>query len=153
MILEAIAVIQTANAAIGAVKELVGNGKDLMDCGKEMGEYFGAKSQLQQKADPNGTGNDLEAFLALRKLKAQEDELKTIMIYQGKPGMWQEWLEFQAQQKRLRDDAKKEAERKRLAKRKAIKTGLLIAGGGLLILTAVGALAFMVYWMVAVRGD
>lgn len=153
MILEAIAVIQTANAAIGAVKELVGNGKDLMDCGKEMGEYFGAKSQLQQKADPNGTGNDLEAFLALRKLKAQEDELKTIMIYQGKPGMWQEWLEFQAQQKRLRDDAKKEAERKRLAKRKAIKTGLLIAGGGVLILTAVGALAFMVYWMVAVRGD
>ena len=65
MILETIAVIQTANAAIGAVKELVGNGKDLMECGKELGEYFGAKSEIQKKADRNGSGNALEMFFEL----------------------------------------------------------------------------------------
>jgi hypothetical protein len=147
MILEAIAVIQTANAAIGAVKELVGNGKDLMDCGKEMGEYFGAKSQLQQKANPNGTGNDLEAFLALRKLKAQEEELKNMMIYQGKPGMWQEWLEFQAQQKRNREAAKKEAEAKARKRKKLIKDIALGTALTLLILTGVGFVGYVMYWV------
>lgn len=99
MILETIAVIQTANAAIGAVKELVGNGKDLMDCGKELGEYFGAKSEIQKKADRNGSGNALEMFFELEKLKQQEEQLKEMMIYQGRPGMWTDWLNFQAQQK------------------------------------------------------
>jgi hypothetical protein len=32
MIVEAITLISTANAAIGAVKEMIGNGRDLMDC-------------------------------------------------------------------------------------------------------------------------
>jgi len=147
MILEAIAVIQTANAAIGAVKELVGNGKDLMDCGKEMGEYFGAKSQLQQKANPNGSGNDLEAFFALQKLKAQEEELKNMMIYQGKPGMWQEWLEFQAQQKRNREAAKKEAEAKVRKRKKLIKDIALGTALTLLILTGVGFVGYVMYWV------
>jgi hypothetical protein len=147
MILEAIAVIQTANAAIGAVKELVGNGKDLMDCGKEMGEYFGAKSQLQQKANPNGSGNDLEAFFALQKLKAQEEELKNMMIYQGKPGMWQEWLEFQAQQKRNREAAKKEAEAKARKRKKLIKDIALGTALTLLILTGVGFVGYVMYWV------
>lgn len=152
MIFEAIAVIQTANAAIGAVKELIGNGKDLMDCGKEMGEYFGAKSQLQQKADPNGSGNDLEAFFALQKLKAQEEELKNMMIYQGKPGMWQEWLEFQAQQKRQRDAAKKEAEAKARKRKKLIKDiaiGTAVTVGAL---SAVGILIYVLYWVVTTKG-
>jgi hypothetical protein len=147
VIFEAIAVIQTANAAIGAVKELIGNGKDLMDCGKEMGEYFGAKSQLQQKANPNGSGNDLEAFFALQKLKAQEEELKNMMIYQGKPGMWQEWLEFQAQQKRNREAAKKEAEAKVRKRKKLIKDIALGTALTLLILTGVGFVGYVMYWV------
>jgi hypothetical protein len=70
MILEAITLISTANAAIGAVKEFVANGRDLMDCGAELGQYFDAKSQLQKQANPSGSGSDLEAFFALEKLKA-----------------------------------------------------------------------------------
>ena len=69
MIVEAITLISTANAAIGAVKEMIGNGRDLMDCGKELGDYFSAKSEIQKQANPSGSGSDLEAFLALEMLK------------------------------------------------------------------------------------
>jgi hypothetical protein len=55
VIIEAITLITTANAAIGAVKEFVANGRDLMDCGKELGQYFDAKSQLQKQANPSGS--------------------------------------------------------------------------------------------------
>ena len=153
MILETIAVIQTANAAIGAVKELVGNGKDLMDCGKELGEYFGAKSEIQKKADRNGSGNALEMFFELEKLKQQEEQLKEMMIYQGRPGMWTDWLNFQAQQKRAREDAEKEARRKAMAKRKAIKNGLVIGAVVLASLTAVGGAGLMLYWLISMKGS
>lgn len=153
MILEAIAVIQTANAAIGAVKELIGNGKDLMDCGKELGSYFEAKTEIQKKADRNGSGNALEMFFELEKLKKQEEELKNMMIYQGRPNMWQDWLEFQAQQKRQRDAQEQEAKRKRLAKRKAIKNGFVIGGVVLLSLTAVGAGILMLLWLMSMKGN
>lgn len=117
MIVEAITLISTANSAIGAVKEFVASGRDIMDCGKELGEYFDAKSQLSQKANPSGKGSDLEAFFALEKLKQQEAELKQMMIYSGRGGMWDDWLAFQASQKRKRDEAEK-AERLRKLKRK-----------------------------------
>ena len=104
MIVEAITLISTANAAINAVKEMIGNGRDLMDCGKELGDYFSAKSEIQKQANPSGKGSDLEAFFALEKLKQQEQELKEMMIYSGRGGMWDDWLLFQAEQKRKRED-------------------------------------------------
>ena len=47
MLFEAIAVVQTANTAIGAVKELLKNGKDITDCAEQLGKYFDAKAQIQ----------------------------------------------------------------------------------------------------------
>jgi hypothetical protein len=52
MIVEAITLISTANAAIGAVKEMIGNGRDLMDCGKELGDYFSAKVRDTKASQP-----------------------------------------------------------------------------------------------------
>ena len=148
VILETIAVIQTANAAISAVKELVGNGKDLMDCGKALGEYFSAKSKIQMKADRNGSGSDLEAFFALEKLKQQEKELKEIMIYSGRGGLWDDWLKFQADAKRQRDEALNAEKVKRAKKLKVIKE--VIYGGviALSILCAIGIIGFM-FWCIS----
>jgi hypothetical protein len=67
MIVEAITLISTANAAIGAVKELIGNGRDLMDCGKELGQYFDAKSEIQKQANPSGSGSDLQKHFLLSR--------------------------------------------------------------------------------------
>lgn len=147
MIVEAITLISTANAAIGAVKEMIGNGRDLMDCGKELGDYFSAKSEIQKQANPNGKGSDLEAFFALEKLKQQEEELKQMMIYSGRGGLWDDWLAFQAQQKRNRDE---EAKKIRIAKAKRRQkvnewiTGIVVS---VAVLSGVGAIGVMFWWL------
>ena len=134
MIFEAIAVIQTANAAIGAVKELVGNGQDLMSCGKQLGEYFNAKAEIQSKADRGGSGNELEMFFELEKLRQQEEELKEMMIYQGRAGMWDDWLKFQANQKRLREEEKKRIDLEKIKKKEKLQSIAIIGGISVMVI-------------------
>jgi len=147
MILEAITLISTANAAIGAVKEFVSNGRDLMDCGAELGQYFDAKSQLQKQANPSGSGSDLEAFFALEKLKQQEKELKEMMIYSGRGGMWDDWLEFQASQKRNRDEAAKAERIRKVKRKKKIMEIVMIITVIVSVLAAVGII-IGIFWMI-----
>ena len=152
MISDAILLIQTANAAIGAVKELVGNGKDLSDCGKHLGTYFDSKAKIQLNASSSGSGSDLELFFAHQKLLEQEADLKELLIYSGRAGLWSEWLQFASAQKRKREDAKADIQRKKMARAKAIKNGLAIVCGVLAILSAVGAAGLMVYWLIVLKG-
>jgi hypothetical protein len=151
MIIEAITLISTANAAIGAVREFVGNGRDLMDCGKELGQYFDAKSQLQKQANPSGSGSDLEAFFALEKLKQQEAELKEMMIYSGRGGLWDDWLQFQAEAKRKRDAEANEARRLVLARRRKLREVVTIIAVALSVLCGIGII-IGIFWVLAQHG-
>jgi hypothetical protein len=126
MIVEAITLISTANAAIGAVKEMIGNGRDLMDCGKELGDYFSAKSEIQKQANPSGSGSDLQAFLALEKLKQQEQELKEMMIYSGRGGMWDDWLLFKQNRKEKEMIKQNKYSLRRPSGKRKFMTGLLV---------------------------
>jgi hypothetical protein len=147
MIVEAITLISTANAAIGAVKEMIGNGRDLMDCGKELGDYFSAKSEIQKQANPSGKGSDLEAFFALEKLKQQEQELKEMMIYSGRGGMWDDWLLFQAEQKRKRDDQAKQILIAKTKRKKKIHDWIVGVLVSVAVLSGVGAIGVMFWWL------
>ena len=147
MIVEAITLISTANAAIGAVKEMIGNGRDLMDCGKELGDYFSAKSEIQKQANPSGKGSDLEAFFALENLKQQEQELKEMMIYSGRGGMWDDWLLFQAEQKRKRDDQAKQILIAKAKRKKKIHDWIVGVVVSAAVLSGVGAIGVMFWWL------
>jgi len=46
--------------------------------------------------------------MALEKLKQQEAELKQMMIYAGRGGMWDDWLAFQVKVKKKREADKRE---------------------------------------------
>ena len=147
MIVEAITLISTANAAISAVKEMIGSGRDLMDCGKELGDYFSAKSEIQKQANPSGKGSDLEAFFALEKLKQQEQELKEMMIYSGRGGMWDDWLLFQAEQKRKRDDQAKQILIAKTKRKKKIHDWIVGVLVSVAVLSGVGAIGVMFWWL------
>ena len=147
MIVEAITLISTANAAINAVKEMIGNGRDLMDCGKELGDYFSAKSEIQKQANPSGKGSDLEAFFALEKLKQQEQELKEMMIYSGRGGMLDDWLLFQAEQKRKRDDQAKQILIAKTKRKKKIHYWIVGVVVSVAVLSGVGAIGVMFWWL------
>ncbi len=119
-----LAELAAANAAYAVIKEAISNGGDLIAAGAKLGEYFGLKSEISKRASKKGNGS--EEFWALEKLRQQEEELKILMIYQGRPGLWQDWLEFQARQRRERE-AEEVQERARVARRKEVLQAILIA--------------------------
>ena len=140
-----IAELMVANAAFGAIKEAIQNGGDLLSAGQKVFDYFNAKSTIQKKAREGGMKSDLEEFMALEKLKQQEQELKEMMIYQGRGGMWDDWLQFQVEARKKRE-AEEAAERLKRQKRlDALKTFgmvtlLIVMLGGLGVI--IGAIIY-----------
>ena len=106
--------LAAANAAFAVIKEAVANAGDLMAAGQKVFEYFDAKSSIQKKANAGGNKSDMEEFMALEQLKKQEEQLKEMMIYQGRPGLWYDWLKFQSEARKKREAAEKAAALKRL---------------------------------------
>jgi hypothetical protein len=105
-----LAELAIANAAFAVIKEAVQNSGDIMNAGEALFKYFDSKAEIQKKASAKGGSSrgDLEEFMALEKLKQQEAELKEMMIYQGRGGMWTDWLTFQLQAKKKREAAERE---------------------------------------------
>ena len=109
-----LAELAAANAAFAVIKTAVQNGKDIASAGSAIAQFVGAKETLQRKSQKKGGGSDLEEFMALEKIREQEEQLKQIMIYAGRPGLWGDWQKFQAKAR----IARREAEEARIKKRK-----------------------------------
>lgn len=128
-----LAELAAANAAFSVIKTAVQNGKEIAAAGSAIAEFVGAKETLEKKANKKGGGNDLEEFMALEQIREQEEQLRQMMIYLGRPGLWSDWQKFQAKAR----VARREQEQERLRKRKqyfeiAIIAFLFIVGLGVL---------------------
>ena len=100
-----LAELAAANAAFGVIKSFISNGKELTGCAKHISDFVFAKEAIQKKANKQkskGGGADLEEFMALEQIREKEEELKKMMIYIGRPGLWQDWQEFQAEARKSR---------------------------------------------------
>jgi hypothetical protein len=149
--------LAAANAAFAVIKEAVANSGEIIQAGKAVFEYFDNKSKIQQKVaeTPDHKRSDLEEFFALEELKKQEQELKELFIYQGRPGLWDDWQRFQVQARQRREAAvreeariaqEKKARRNRIFEQILLGFWLFVAGSifvGLLI----GAI-----WLYTIRG-
>jgi len=135
-----LAELAAANAAFSVIKQAVQNGKEIAAAGTAIAEFVGAKEKLQQKAQKKGGGSDLEEFMALEKIRQQEDELKTIMIYAGRPGLWHDWQKFQAKARVARREAAVAA----AEKRRKILDGIIIAAFAVGCLAVVTGLVLLI---------
>jgi hypothetical protein len=134
--------LAAANAAFAVIKEAVQNSGDLMAAGESLFKFFDSKAELQKKAQSsNGSDRgDLEAFMALEQLKKQEEELKEMMIYQGRAGLWTDWLKFQLEAKKKREAA----ERERVLKRQRLIDRIKDIGMIILIVVLLGGLGLII---------
>jgi hypothetical protein len=138
--------LAAANAAFAVIKEAVQNSGDLMAAGSKVFEYFDAKSSIQKKYESkakNAKSNDIEEFFALEQLKKQEIELREMMQWQGRAGMWTDWLEFQKQAKQKRVEAERAELRAAAARKAKIWLGLMWAA----IVSLMGVLALIGAWV------
>lgn len=105
--------LAAANAAFAVIKETIANGGDILAAGQHLFSYFDNKSAIQKKAAESGNKSDMEEFMALEQLKQQEEQLKEMMVYLGRPGLWQDWLKFQVEAKKKREAAARAEELRR----------------------------------------
>jgi len=108
-----LAELAAANAAFSVIKQAVQHGGDIAKAGSAIAKFVGAKEDLQKKASKKGGGSDLEEFMALEQIREKEDQLKQLMIYAGRPGLWGDWQKFQAKARVARREAEENAKRKR----------------------------------------
>ena len=142
--------LAAANAAFAVIKTTLQNGHEIAACGAKLGEYFGLKAEIAKKA--SAKGSDSEEFWALEALRESEAELKTLLIWSGRAGLYDDFLAHQAKKKRERDQAERE---KALAiyKRKQLMwdwvNGVLIV---ISVVTGVVIIAGLI-WLIATKGD
>ena len=134
--------LAAANAAFSVIRECVQNTGDIMSAGDALFKYFDNKDAIQKKAAAKGGSDrgDLEEFMALEKLKQQEAELKEMMIYSGRGGLWTDWLKFQSDAKRRRE----EAEREKVLRKQRIIDRIKDIGMIILIIVLLGGLGLIV---------
>ena len=144
-----IAELAIANAAFGVIKETIANGGDIMAAGSHIFKFFDSKSELSKKA--NQSGSDSEAFFALEQIKQHEAAIQQLFIYQGRPGLWDDWLQFQAEARRKRDAEAKAIVLASLKRKELIWSwinGVLIVAS---VLTGVVVIAGLI-WLIVTKG-
>ena len=137
-----LAELAAANAAFAVIKTAVQNGKDIAAAGSAIANFVGAKEDLQRKASKKGNGSDLEEFMALEQIREQEEQLKQIMIYAGRPGLWGDWQRFQAKARIARREAEIAAAKRR---QKMIDWTLIIMISSALLATLVGFILLLAH--------
>jgi hypothetical protein len=115
--------------------------------GSRVFDYFDNKAKIQENANKKGGGSDLAEFMALEQLRQQEEELRERMVYAGRPGMWTDWLKFQAQAARQRREAKDAAVREAIRRRENLEqiAEYIAIGLGVIVLAALMVGGFIIY--------
>lgn len=142
--------LAAANAAFGVIKQTIVNGGDIMSAGSHIFKFFDNKSKLIQKASQSGS--DSEAFFALEKIKQHEASLKELFIYTGRPGLWDDWLMFQAEAKRKREAENREIVLAQIKRKELIWAWI---NGALIIISVVTGVIIIagLIWIVVTKGE
>lgn len=138
-----LAELAAANAAFAVIKNAISNGRELSQYAGKIGEIVGAKEALQKKVNKKKAAHqstDFEEFMALERVKEQEDELKQIMIYCGRPGLWQDWVRFQVEARKARREAEE-------ANKKKIQWWIEVTIISVAMIIGVAALVLFVWWL------
>ena len=144
-----LAELAAINAAYGVIKEVVGNGQELYAAGQHIAQFFNTKYELQKKLNekPPDQRSQLEEFFALEEIKAKEKELKDLMIISGRPGLWDDWLQFQADQARARREEIARLEREAYLKRERIKHWIQYGFLGVIITATLSGMIYLIIFI------
>lgn len=143
-----LAELAAINSAYATIKATIAAGRELHSCGSALASFMQNEEQLQKKHKKAKNSlfgsvneNDLETFMAIEAANQKKQELKEFMLICGRPGLHQDWVRFERDQRLKRQEA--EEERKR--KLSNIINNLIVAFLILGLLGAFGGLVAIVY--------
>ena len=139
-----LAEIAAANAAFSLLKTALSNGKELYDCTGAATQFFDNKSVIAKRVADKGQ-SDMQAFMALEKIKEQEAWLKEYMIYAGRADMYNDWLQFQADAKRARAQEEKDILHAKAKHKQQMVEFFTVVCTALVAVPAIGGAAYIIF--------
>ena len=139
-----LAEIAAANAAFSLLKTALSNGKELYDCTGAATQFFDNKRVIAKRVADKGQ-SDMQAFMALEKIKEQEAWLKEYMIYAGRADMYNDWLQFQADAKRARAQEEKDILHAKAKHRKQMVEFFTVVCTALVAVPAIGGAVYIIF--------
>lgn len=143
-----ISAVKSANEAISALKEMAGNISSIGEAGSHLSKLADAKETIKQKAD---TG-DADAFWELEKITQEEKRIKELMVWGGRANLLSDYETFMRNRKQMRENERKRAEAKKLARKKAIQNGFLYVAVGIAVLGVVGGAVAFIFFLISIKG-
>lgn len=144
----AISAVKAANEAISSLKEMAANISSIGQAGSHLSKLCDAKEEIKKQADQG----DAEAFWELERITQEEKRIKELMVWGGRANLLSDYETFMRNRKEMRENERKRAEAKRLAKKKAIQNGFLYTAVGIAILGVVGGAVALLLWLISLRG-
>jgi hypothetical protein len=145
-----IAELMVANQCFDVLKKTVMNGRDIMSAGKAISKFVQAEEELQARGNAKknsiwrriggSDGSDLEEFMALEQIAAKKAELRSMMQLYGRGGMYNDFVRFQAEQRKKRQEAIEDQRKRRQRLVHGILATIAIIVTGSIILAVLIAL-------------
>lgn len=142
--------LMIANQCFDVLKKTVMNGRDIMSAGKAISKFVQAEEELQARGNAKknsiwrriggSDGSDLEEFMALEQIAAKKAELRSMMQLYGRGGMYNDFVRFQAEQRKKRQEAIEDQRKRRQRLVHGILATIAIIVTGSIILAVLIAL-------------
>jgi hypothetical protein len=117
--------------------------------GKDLTKLADSKEEIQKSA----ADGDMEAFWALEDIKRHEAEVKQMFIYNGRPGLWDDYVKFIEIVNSFAKTSASVQKLRRLARKKAIKNGLVYGAVGVSLLGIVGGAVALLLYLISHKGS
>jgi len=133
------------NAAIGTIKTTIAHGHDLSKAASSIAKFVTAEEDIRERANAKKNSlfskllgkdtGDFEEFMHLEEISQKKEELREILQLYGRPGMYNDWIKYQSEARKKRQEAKIEQKKafERLIRNIMISILIIVIVGGLLV--------------------
>ena len=133
------------NGAIATIKTTIAHGHDLSKAASSIAKFVTAEEDIRERANAKKNSmfskllgkdtGDFEEFIHLEEISQKKEELREILQLYGRPRMYNDWVKYQTEARKKRQEAKEEQKKafERLVRNIMIALIVIIIVGGLLV--------------------
>ena len=141
------------NGAIATIKTTIAHGHDLSKAAGSIAKFVTAEEDIRERANAKKNSmfskllgkdtGDFEEFIHLEEISQKREELREILQLYGRPGMYNDWVKYQSEARKKRQEAREEQKKalERLVRNIMIAILVIVIVSGLL------AVAWFAYFL------
>ena len=141
------------NGAIATIKTTIAHGHDLSKAASSIAKFVTAEEDIRERANAKKNSmfskllgkdtGDFEEFIHLEEISQKREELREILQLYGRPGMYNDWVKYQSEARKKRQEAREE-QKKALEK---LVRNIMISILVIVIVSGLLAVAWFAYFL------